>query len=91
MTRIENVFGNVLSTPVIEMESPFYITFDVIVKRDVIHCTFLGDMARALKNNIRPGDQFMVPRALVDEGRMVFDFMHLDVDTAKGRNINAYA
>ena len=90
MPKVENISGNVLSAPVIEMESPFYISFRALVKLDIVQCMFIGDLARALVNNIRPGDEIMIPKAIIDDGRLVFDKMYLDVSAAKGRNINVW-
>jgi len=91
MTKFEQVIGTVRSLPVVEMESPFYLTFDLEVAGDTVQATFVGDMARALKNNIRPGDKVMPRKGIIDNGRLVFDFMHMEPGVAKGRNINFYA
>jgi hypothetical protein len=79
-----------MSTPIIENESPFYLTFDVKVQGDVVPATFIGNFARALKNNIRPGDKAILREGFIDNGRLVFDFMHMESNTAVGKNVNYY-
>jgi hypothetical protein len=88
MTKIDKVHCTIMSTPVIEMEQPFYITFDVKVSGDVVPAVFIGEFARQLKNTIRIGDKGIIRKALIDNGKLVFDFMHLNPETAKGRNVN---
>ena len=91
MTKFDELHCVVMSTPIIENESPFYLSFDVKVQGDVIEATFVGNFARALKNNIRIGERAIIRNGLVDNGKLVFDFMHLEPSAAKGRNLNMYA
>lgn len=91
MQKVDNVMCTVLSTPIIEMESPFYLSFVVDVAGDAVHATFIGDFARALRNNIRIGDKAIIRNAIMDSGKLIFDFLHLEDHTAVGRNVNAYA
>jgi hypothetical protein len=91
MQKIDNVMCTIVSTPIVEMESPFYLSFTVDVAGDNVLATFIGDFARALKNNIRVGDKAIIRDALIDRGKLVFDFMQLDPITAIGRNVNSYA
>ena len=88
MKKFEALACVIMSTPVIEMESPFYLTFNVKVQGDVVPATFIGNFARALKNNIRPGDKAIVRDGFIDNGKLVFDFLHLETNTKIGRNIN---
>jgi len=91
MKKFDKIDCVVMSTPVIEMESPFYLSFDVEAHGDVVPAIFIGDFARSLKNNIRIGDKGIIRDALMDNGKLVFDFMHLDPTTAMGRNLDFYA
>jgi len=88
MKKFDKIDCTIMSDPIVEMESPFYLSFDVKVQGDVVPATFIGNFARALKNNIRVGDHTIIRDALVDKGKLVFDFMHLDPSTAIGRNVN---
>jgi len=81
----------IMSAPVVEMESPFYLTFDVKVQDDVVPATFIGNFARALKNNILTGDKAIIRDGFIDNGKLVFDFLQLDLNTSTGRNINIMA
>ncbi len=91
MRKFDSLHCTIMSTPIIENESPFYLTFDVKVQNDVVNATFIGDFARALKNNIRVGDRAIIRDGLIDNGKLVFDFIHLESHTAVGRNINLIA
>lgn len=91
MKKFDNLYCTIMSTPIIENESPYYITFDVEVQNDVVKATFIGNFARALINNIKIGDRAIIRQGLIDQGRLVFDFMHLESHTAVGRNINLIA
>lgn len=91
MTKFGELYCVIMSNPIIENESPFYLSFDVKVQNDVVPATFVGNFARALKNNIRVGERATIRNGLVDNGKLVFDFMHLEPHTAVGRNLNMYA
>ncbi len=91
MTKFDKIDCTIMSTPVIEMESPFYLSFHVKVQNDMVEATFVGNFARALKNNIRVGDRAIIRNGLVDNGKLVFDFMHMEPSTAVGRQVNYYA
>ena len=91
MTKIDHVECTIASTPIVEMESPYYLSFVVDVKGDSVHATFIGDFARSLKNNIRVGDKAIIRDALIDRGKLVFSFLQLDPITAVGRNVDAFA
>jgi len=91
MTKFNKLECVIMSTPIIENESPFYLSFDVKVQGDVVPATFVGNFARALRNNIRIGDRAILRDGLVDNGKLVFDFLHLEPHTAVGRSVNAYA
>ena len=88
MQKFDTLMCTIMSTPVIENESPFYLSFDVKVHGDVVPATFVGNFAHALRNHIRVGDEGIIRNGLVDNGKLVFDFMHLDPSTAVGRNLN---
>ena len=88
MTKFDKIDCTIMTTPVIEMESPFYLTFDVQVQGDTVPATFIGNFARALKNNIRVGDKAIIRDGLVDQGKLVFDFIHMEPSTAMGRNVD---
>jgi len=88
MQKFDSMHCTIMSTPVIENESPFYLSFDVKVQGDVVPATFVGNFARALKNNIRPGDKAIMREGLIDNGKLVFDFLHLEPSSAIGRNVN---
>ena len=91
MEKFESIIGTVVSRPIIEMESPFYLTFSINVGGDIMPATFIGDFARALRNNILPGDRVNPRKGLIDNGTLVFDFMHMEEDAAIGRNVRTYA
>jgi len=91
MNKFDKIDCTIMSTPIVEMESPFYLSFDVKVQGDVVEATFVGNFARALKNNIRVGDRAIIRNGLVDQGKLVFDFMHMEPSTAVGRQVNYYA
>jgi len=91
MTKIDYVECTILSTPIIEMESPFYLSFVVDVKGDSIHATFIGDFARSLRKSLRIGDKAIIRNALIDHGKLIFDFLHLEPHTAIGRQADVYA
>jgi len=88
MKKFDKLHCTIMSTPIIEMESPFYLTFDVQVQNDVVPATFIGNFARALKNNIRVGEKAIIREGFYDKGKLVFDFMHLDPSAAIGRNVD---
>ena len=91
MRKFDKLQCTIMSAPIIENESPFYLSFDVKVQNDVVPATFVGNFARALINNIRIGDKAIIRNGLVDNGRLVFDFLHLEDKTSTGRNINVFA
>lgn len=91
MQRFGELHCVVMSTPIIENESPFYLSFDVKVQNDVVEATFVGNFARALTRSIRIGDRAIIRNGLIDNGKLVFDFMHLEPHTAVGRQVNYYA
>jgi hypothetical protein len=91
MRKFEALECVIMSAPIVEMESPFYLTFDVEVQGDVVPATFIGNFARALKNNILTGDRVIIRNGIIDNGKLVFDFMHLEPSAAIGRNINTMA
>jgi hypothetical protein len=91
MKKFDKLHCTIMSTPIIEMESPFYLTFDVQVHGDMVPATFIGNFARALKNNIRVGEKAIIRKGFFDNGKLVFDFMHLEPHTAVGRNLDMYA
>jgi hypothetical protein len=91
MKKFDKIDCVIMSTPIIENESPFYLSFDVKVQGDVVEATFVGDFARALTRNIRIGDRAIIRNGLVDNGKLVFDFMHMEPSTAVGRQVDYYA
>ena len=88
MKKFDKIDCVIMSDPIVEMESPFYLTFDVKVQGDIVPATFIGNFARALKNNIRVDDRATIRDGLIDRGKLVFDFLHLDPSTAIGRNVD---
>jgi len=90
MQRFDALEGIVMSTPIIENESPFYLSFDLKVHGDVVPATFVGNFARSLRNSIRVGDKVMPRNGLIDNGRLVFDFMHMETNAAVGRQVNVW-
>jgi len=88
MTKFDKLMGTVMSKPIIENESPFYLTFDIKIQGDVVEATFVGNFARALQNNIHVGDRVIARAGLIDKGKLVFDFLHLEPNTALGRNLD---
>ena len=90
MVKFESITGTVVGRPIIEMESPFYLTFSIDVGGEIMPATFIGDFARALKNNILPGDRVNPRKGFIDNGTLVFDFMHMELNAAVGRNTNVY-
>jgi hypothetical protein len=91
MKRAENIMGKLLSAPQIVNESPFYLEFHIDVSGDAMPCMFIGNMARALRNNIRIGDKIFIPNAILDNGRLVFDMVNLELGTHIGRNVDTWA
>lgn len=91
MQKFDKLQCTIMSTPIIEMENPFYLSFDVKVQNDVVQATMVGNFARALRNNIRVGDRAIIREGLIDNGKLVFEFMHLEPHTAVGRNLNIMA
>ena len=91
MQQFDNIMCTIASTPIIEMESPFYLSFDVKVQNDVVPAIFVGNFARSLRNNIRIGDKAILRKGLIDKGKLVFDFMHMEPSASIGRNLNVYA
>jgi hypothetical protein len=88
MTKFDALMGTVVSNPIVEMESPFYLSFDVKVQGDVVPATFIGNFARALRNNIKRGYKVIMRDGFIDNGKLVFDFMHIEPAAALGHNIN---
>jgi len=88
MTKFDNLMCTIMSTPVVEMESPFYLSFDVKVQNDVVPAIFIGNFAHALKNTIRIGEKAIIRDGFIDNGKLVFDFLHLEPHTAIGRNVD---
>lgn len=92
MQPFEQLTGTVASMPVVEMESPFFLTFSINVGGEIMPATFIGNFARALRNNILPGDRVSPRKGFIDNnGTLVFDFMHMELNTSVGRNIICYA
>ena len=91
MKKFERLMGTVMSSPIIENESPFYLSFDIKIHGDVVPATFVGNFARSLRNSIRVGDRVEPRNGLIDNGKLVFDFMHMEPSTAIGRQVNYYA
>ncbi len=91
MKKFDQLDCVIMSIPIVENENPFYLTFDVKVQNDVVPATFIGNFARALRNNIRVGDKATIRKGFIDNGRLVFDFLHLEGKTSTGRNINVFA
>jgi hypothetical protein len=91
MRKFEALECVIMSTPIIEMESPFYLTFDVKVQGDVVPATFIGNFARALKNNILVGGKAIIRDGFIDNGRLVFDFLQLPSSAKLGHTINVMA
>ena len=92
MKKFEALECIIMSKPVIEMENPFYLTFDVKVQDKVIPATFIGNFARMLKSNICIDKRAIIRNALItDDGKLVFDYMHIEPNAAIGRNINTMA
>ena len=91
MTKFDKLSGIVMSTPIVEMESPFYLTFDIKINGDVLPGCFVGNFARSLQRIIKTGDLITMRNGMIDNGRVVFDFAHLEPHTAKGRQINIMA
>ena len=88
MNTMDMIPCTILSTPVIETEQPFIMTFGVSIHGDTVEAMFMGEFARQLKTTIRPGDKGMIREALVERGRVAFTFMHLEPETALGRNVD---
>lgn len=88
--KFTKLFGQVISTPVIAMESPFQLTFHAKVQGDVMPVVFTGDFARALQKQIRFGD-FVNMNGFSDKGTLVVGFISLEKQTAAGRNIDVHA
>ena len=91
MKSMDNIPCTILSNPIIETEQPFMMSFGVSIHGDTVEAMFIGEFARQLKNNIRPGDHGVIREALVEKGRVAFTFMHLDPHTAVGRNVDYMA
>lgn len=91
MKKFEALHATILSTPIIECESPFFLSFDVAVHGDAVPATFVGNFARALQNNIRVGDEVILRDGIIDNGRLVFEFIHMKPEAAIGRNVNIVA
>jgi hypothetical protein len=87
MTKFDNVQGVVKSVPVIECEQPFYLSFDVKVSGDVVPAFFMGEFARQLQKNLRVGDRIIMREGIIDNGKLVFSFIHMEQEAAKGRNV----
>jgi hypothetical protein len=90
MSMIDKIGCTIMSNPTIETEQPFIMSFDVKIQGDVMNAMFMGEFARQLKNNIRPGDTGIIREALVERGRIAFTFMHLEPSTAIGRNVSTW-
>ncbi len=90
MQKFDKVNCVIMSTPIVEMESPFFLSFDVKVQGDVVPAIFIGNFAHSLRNNIRIGDRAIIRDGMIDNGKLVFDFMHLDPNAAKGRNLDVW-
>ena len=91
MQKFDLLAGTVMSNPIVELESPFYLTFDIRIEGDVVPACYVGNFARASKDNIRQGDTITMRNGLIDGGRVVFDFAHLEPHTSIGRRINIMA
>ena len=78
----------ILSNPQVNTEQPFTMTFGVRIHGDTMEAMFMGEFARQLQNNIRPGDHGVIREALIDRDRVAFTFMHLEPETAIGRNVD---
>ena len=86
------VITQIASTPVITCESPMIISCAVNVQRDTVEMNFIGDYARAMKNEIlslRTGDTVKV------EGKVVNNVLLVSGITMQGkmigRNADVYA
>ena len=91
MERFDLIVGTVASVPVVENESPFYLTFDVQVQGDTVPAYYVGDAARAYQRNVVLGDTIVMKKGFVDGGKLVFDFAYLEPRAAKGKHIDTHA
>lgn len=85
---MDNILCTILSNPVVNTEQPFTMTFGVHIHGDTMEAMFMGEFARTLKNNIRPGDKGVIREATVHGDKIAFTFMHLEPKTAVGRNVD---
>ena len=90
MAKFDTVPCTILSDAVVNTEQPFTMTFDVRINGDQMEAMFMGEFARQLRNNVRVGDRGVIREATVHGNRIAFTFMHLEPDTALGRNLNMY-
>lgn len=88
MQKFDKIPCTILSAPVVETEQPFMITFDIRVFGDQMEAAFIGEFARQLAYNIRPGDQGIIREATVHGNKIAFTFMHMEPHTAIGRNLD---
>ena len=88
MQSFDKLPCTILSAPVVETEQPFMMTFDIRIGGDQMEAAFIGEFARQLKNNIRPGDTCVIREATVHGSKIAFSFMHLEPSTAIGRNLD---
>jgi len=91
MNTMDMVPCTILSRPVINTEQPFTMLFGVSIHGDTMEAMFMGEFARQLKNNIRPGDKGVIREATVQGDKIAFTFIHLDPKTANGRNVDFFA
>lgn len=85
--QFTGLVGQVISTPVVENESPFHLGFDVKIKGDVLHAVFVGNNARSLRNSIRFGD-YVSMNGNIDKGTLVVGYILMQTHAAIGRNLN---
>lgn len=88
MNTFDKLPCTILSVPVVETEQPFMMTFGIRINGDTMEAAFIGEFARQLKNNIRPGDKCVIREATVQGDKIAFTFMHLEPSTAIGRNLD---
>ena len=88
MKTMDMIPCTILSNPVINTEQPFTMTFGVKIQGDTMEAMYMGEYARQLKNNIRSGDKGIIREATVHGDKIAFTFMHLEPETAIGRNLD---
>lgn len=91
MKTMDMIPCTILSSPVVNTEQPFTMTFGVSIHGDTMEAMFMGEFARQLKNNILSGDKGVIREATIHGDKVAFTFMHLTPETAIGRNVDVLA